>query len=229
MGKIKKKQIEKTRIVLALEIPLIRDSLRELIDQEQDMEVVAITGDNNETVSITSKLQPDLLITDVILGDLKRLEIMAPIVKKCPNTKILVFTVKNNDDIIDEILKSGASGYLPIISPNGIIIHVIRETVSGEKSFGLAAPANLQNMVDKPKKLFLDKSLTARDISLIKLVARGYSNKAISENLGLSLHYVKAKLTAIYDKLGVSSRTQVISFCLQYEIIELSDLNHFPG
>jgi len=218
----------KIRVILANGIPLIRQALKEYIKQEQDMEVVGETGDGEETLAIASKLHPDIILMDLVLSSMDGLEATKRIVRTCPGTKVLVLTITENSDLKHDILYSGASGCLSINTPCGAIIHAMRQISNNGKAFKTAAFLNPEeeSLMGKPPFSNITTKLTIRELSILKMVATGVSNKEIAQSLNLSLHYVKACLTNIFTKLSVTSRTEAVSIALKSGIIELSDLHH---
>jgi len=216
----------KIRIILAHSIRLVRQSLKEYIRQEQDMEVVAETSDGEEAVALAAKLHPDLVLIDVVMYTLNGLEATKRIVRISPGTKVLVLTITENNEFIRDILQSGANGYLSIQSPCEDIIHAVRQISESEEIFTPAISLNPESVSSGGKSLSVTATrLTTRELSILKLVANGISNKEISQSLGLSLHYVKACLTIIFTKLGVSSRTEAVSAALTTDLLKLTDLN----
>jgi DNA-binding NarL/FixJ family response regulator len=125
-------RLQKTRIILADDHPLMRQALKMWIDKQQDLEVVAEASDGKEAVNIASKLHADIVIMDISMPKVSGLEATKQIVSRCPNTKVLVVTVYTDKEHILGILRAGASGYLTKNSPGEEIIHAIRAVTSGE-------------------------------------------------------------------------------------------------
>jgi len=212
----------KTRVILANGIPLFRQALKGYILQEQDMEVIAETGDGQEAVKLASRLHPDLIIMDLVMSNLDGLEATRQIVRKCPGTKVLVLTITENNDLKRDILQSGASGFLSINTSCSGITYAIRKIAKSEKVFELPLLEDTPAGNSIPTNMAT--RLSVRELSILKLVAKGVSNKEIAQTLDLSLHYVKTCLTNIFAKLSVSSRTEAVSIALKSGIIEIGDL-----
>jgi len=215
------------RVVMANTIPLIRRALREFMNLEQDLEVIAQTGEGDEAVMLVTKLSPDVAVVDVDIPTINGIETTKRIKEIRPLTKVLVLTNTDNHDVIRAIIQAGANGYLSLHENPEVIIHAIRKISSGDEMF---YPINLidpQAVSYNIKSLLQDTAIeiTPRELSVLKLIANGLSNKDIASKLGLSLHYVKAHITRIYTKLGVSSRTQAISTGLKAGLLSVNDLN----
>lgn len=227
---INDEEIIKTRIIIADDYPLIRQALRTCIEKEKDLEVVAETGDGQEAVELAIKLHPDVVIMDTEMPLLNGVEATRQIVERCHSTEVLVLA--SNDDTLHvlDIINSGASGYLTKSAHGEVIIHYIRKITAGEHAF---PPSILySSLKDVPRvsapaqALPRGEELTNRELSILKMVARGMANKDIARKMGLSVHYIKASLTTIFIKLGVSSRTEAITNSLKAGIITLNELEH---
>ena len=221
--KLKETSYQYTRIVLADDHPLMRNALKMWIEEQQDLKVVAEAINGKEAVDICTKLRPDLVIMDINMPVLNGLEATRQIVAKCPETEVLVVTVHSDNEHILGIMRAGASGYLTKDSSGEQIVHAIRTILSGE--YVLPSTISLHE-VDLALSPNSDKSkpLSARELSLLKLLASGLPNKEIAVRLGISLRRVKANLTTLFVKLGVSSRTEAVSAALKSGILSLQDI-----
>jgi DNA-binding NarL/FixJ family response regulator len=213
-----------TRIILADDHPLMRNALKMWIDEQQDLKVIAEATNGKEAVDVCTRLRPDLVIMDINMPYLNGLEATRQIVARCPETEVLVVTVHSDNEHIKSIMSAGAGGYLTKDSSGEQIIHAIRSVLSGENVLPLnLSPAEIDlELTPGPDK---SKGLTAREINLLKLLASGLSNKEIAVKLGLSLRRIKANLTTLFVKLGVSSRTEAVSAALKSGILSLKDIN----
>jgi DNA-binding NarL/FixJ family response regulator len=218
----------KVRIILADDHPLMRQATRMWLEKQQDLEVIAEACDGKEAIDVTTRLNPDILILDISMPKLNGLEVTKQIVARCPNTEILVLTIHADEEHVMGMLQAGASGYLTKDVPGEEIVHAVRAIISGENILPSAKPLN--NLTESvpssdlwaPNKL---NELTRRELTILKLVAKGMPNKDIASRIGLSLRGTKANLTTIFLKMGVSSRTEAISSGLKSGLINLEDLN----
>jgi DNA-binding NarL/FixJ family response regulator len=227
---------DKIRIVLADDYPLMRQALRMMLDKEQDIEVLAETGAGEEAVEIAAKLYPDIVIMGIDTGfgmiQNKGLEATKQIVKNYHGIKVLVITAREDKEHILAILETGARGFLTRKEWGEGIIHTLRRIYQGENVFqtknipDVAPQDAIQETIHNEGPLTLNKSneFTSREMTILRLVANGSSNKEIAKNLGCSLHYVKTSLTTIFVKLGVSSRTGAIAMGLKSGILSVNDI-----
>ncbi len=220
---LKAADYQHTRILLADDHPLMRNALKMWIDEQQDLKVIAEASNGKEAVNICTKLHPNLVIMDINMPVLNGLDATRQIVARCPETEVLVVTVHTDNEHIQGIMRAGAAGYLPKDSSGEQIIHAIRSVLSGES----VLPSNVSLVeVDLAPTLNSDKlkGLTTRELNLLKLLASGLPNKEIAVRTGLSLRRVKANLTTLFVKLGVSSRTEAVSAALKSGILSLQDI-----
>lgn len=221
----KEDKLNRTRIILASCYPLILQALKINMEKQQDMEVVAETGDSEEAVNLTARLRPDIVIIDIDMPGIDGLEATKRIIERRPGTKVLVLTCNGDSK---KVQQAGASGYLSKRAPIELIFRVVRDMATGKSTFAQQyIPEIIRGGFHNIQPLLLDKldQLTERELTTLKLVAKGKSNKDIALKLGLSLANAKATLTSIYLKLHVSSRTEAISAGLKSGILSLGDFN----
>lgn len=219
-------KIKKLTIIIADDSPLIRLGLRTCLEREKDMEVIAETGDGEEAIELAVALHPDIAIVNLGLRILNGIDTTRAIIEKCPGTKVVILSFSDQNIFPDDILRSGASGYLTKIVPLDLIIHTIRRVAVGEKTY----PAKIfrQFIQDSPDTAPLLRSkteeITPREISMLKYIAKGMANKDIAQTLNVTLPVVKTSLTTLFLKLGASSRTEAVAISLKSGILILSDI-----
>jgi NarL family two-component system response regulator LiaR len=219
---------KKTRIMLADDHPLLRQALRDVLEKQPDFEVIAEAGDGEEAVRLATELLPDVVIMDISMPVLNGLEATKQIKESCPLTAVLVLTVHSDSEHILSILRAGASGYLTKSVYGDEVIHAVRALVSGETVLSPAVSKQIFKYAfqhsTKPKNLGMGNSLSAREIEVLNLAARGISNQDIADRLGLSLRTVKGYLADLFLKLNVASRTEAVIIGLRKGILTLKDL-----
>lgn len=219
-------QSQKISILLADDHPLIRQALRSVLERESDFLVIGEAGDGEEAVKLASQSMPDVVIMDISMPKLNGIEATKQIKKVCPRTAILVLTVHGESEHIFSILAAGAAGYLTkeVFGPE--VIHAVRGLAAGEAVLSAAIldqiRANVKGIENRP--FYCREELTHRELEVLKLAAKGISNKDIACKLNLSLHTVKSYLVTIFSKLQVASRTEAVIKSIQASIINIEDL-----
>jgi NarL family two-component system response regulator LiaR len=205
---------EKTRILLADDHPLLREAMRSSIDQQEDMEVVGEAGDGDEAVRLSLEMEPDIVIMDIVMPRLNGIEASKRIKTTNPTTAILILTAYDDDRYVLGLLEAGAAGYLLKSARIRDVVEAIRTIRMGESVLHPSIIAKLLAYTgqtgkdsDKPRREHL---LSAREMQVMRLVAKGMSNKDIAVDLGLTVRTVKAHLSNIFVKLDVASRTEAI-------------------
>jgi len=215
--------------MLADDHPLLRQALRNTLEKQPDFEIVAEANDGEETVRIATEVMPDVVIMDINMPVLNGIEATRQIKEKCPQIAILALTVHNDNEHVLGILEAGAEGYLVKTVSGGEVVHAVRAIIAGET---VMSPSISRQIVKyafqhtaKPLKLDTGSKLTPREMEMLRLLAKGVSNKDIAQGMDLSLNSVKGYLAAIFQKLNVSSRTEAVVVCLRSGILTQSDLD----
>lgn len=213
------------KIIISDGSPLVRFGFRKLIEKEQDMEVIAETGDWEETVNLTRMLMPDILITNPEIRELASPDAVNNLLDECPSVKLIFFSYENYPSNID-VSNTGARGYFSRSVPLDLIIHYIRRISAGETAY----PSTIfrQYLGDSMDTRGLIKTRTEeispREKSIIKYIAMGMSNKEIAQRLDMTVPAIKSNLATIFVKLGASSRTEAVFFSIKMGIINFDDL-----
>jgi len=217
------------RIVLADDHPLIRQALRHVLERESDFEIMAEASDGEEAVKLATELAPNVVIMDISMPKLNGLEATRQIKAQCPSIVVLVLTVHDDSEHILGILEAGAAGYLTKSIFGDEVIHAVRALLAGETVLSTSVSQQVIRYalkhVKKPVQLDTGEKITGRELEVLRLAARGLSNKDIAIELELSLRTVKSHLAEIFGKLHVGSRTEAVIVALRAGILTLDDLN----
>lgn len=220
MGKIK--------MLLAEDHIVVREGTRELIQHEPDMEVVGEAGDGEEAVALTTKLHPDVVIMDIAMPKLNGIEATKQIKALHPNTAVLILTAYDNDQYIFALLEAGAAGYLMKNVRGSQLIDAVRAVYAGESVLHPTVARRVIGQLVSPTgghaEVRVAEPLSEREIEVLKLAARGISNKEIAQELYLSPRTVQVHLGNIFNKLGVASRTEAVLYALRRGWLTLEDL-----
>jgi NarL family two-component system response regulator LiaR len=218
----------KTRIMIADDHAMLREGMRNLLENEKDFELVGEAADGEEAVSLAGKIKPDIIIMDIVMPKLNGIEATRQIKQVSPATALLILTAYSDIRYIIGLLEAGACGYLLKNSPGKDVIRAIRAVRSGESVLDSEVTRKLvqrlASLSKSPDERETVGQLTSREIEILKWAARGLSNKELSEKLFISLRTVKAHMTNIFNKLGCSSRTDAIIKGLKQGYIDLNDI-----
>ncbi len=217
----------KTRILIADDHPMIRAGMHSLLGAEPDFEVLGEAGNGEEAVALTGELKPDVIIMDIVMPKLNGVEATKLIKQASPSTAILILTAYSDIYYILGLLEAGACGYLLKDTRGEELVDAVRSVRSGESVLDPVVTRKLlERVVQQPGNTNHSQpsaQLTRREIEVLRLAAKGLSNKDIAEQLFLSLRTVKAHLTNIFDKMGCGSRTDAIIKGLKAGYITLDE------
>ncbi len=223
-----RKHSPSTRIVLADDHPLLRKALKDLLEKESTFEIVGEAGDGEEAVRLAAEITPHVVIMDISMPNLDGLQATQQIKARYPDIAVLVLTVHTDDECILEILKAGAAGYLIKSAFGEEVIHAVRAVATGDMV--LSAPIGQRLLKQaarfptRPVLLEAGEKLSIREMEVLKLTARGLSNKDVASALGIKLRTVKGHLADIFSKLRVASRTEAVIAGLQAGFLSLDDI-----
>ena len=218
----------KIKILVVDDHAMLREGMRNLLEQESDFELAGEACDGEEAIKMAKEHRPDVIIMDIVMPKLDGVGATQRIKELSPETSILVLTAYSDIRYIIGLLEAGACGYLLKNSPGKEVIRAIRAVRAGES---VLDPEVTKKLVQRlatiskvPEERESNGHLTAREMEILKWASRGMSNKEMSEKLFISLRTVKAHMTNIFNKLGCSSRTDAIIKGLKQGYIDLNDI-----
>jgi DNA-binding NarL/FixJ family response regulator len=205
------------RIVIADDHPVFRAGLQGLLSGQEDFQVVGEAGNGREAVDLVRLTSPDVLLTDLQMPELDGVHAIREIRTASPKTRILVLTTYDSDGDILRAVEAGATGYLLKDTPREELFKAIRATARGDSVLSPTVASKLVGRARAP----LDRSLSAREIDVLRLVARGTSNKIIGKELRISEATVKTHLLHIFAKLAVDDRTAAVTAAMERGVLRL--------
>lgn len=214
------------RVLVADDQAVFRRGLYVVLDDEVDIEVVAEAGDGTEAVSLAAELHPDVVLMDVRMPHLSGIEATQQIRALVPAVQILMLTVSDEEDDLYQAIRAGATGYLLKEVSAEEVPEAIRAVTRGESRISPNMAAKLltefKALADRATRRqdTPAPSLTARELDVLKLVARGMSNREVGDCLFISENTVKNHVRSILEKLHLHTRMEAAMYAVRQRIVD---------
>jgi DNA-binding NarL/FixJ family response regulator len=206
------------RVVLADDHAVVRKGIREFLEEEGDIVVVAEAADGKQAIAMVGEHQPDVAVLDIQMPGASGIEATRRIKAAQPGVRILVLTAYDDDPYIFALLQAGASGYILKTAASSELVQAVRAVHRGESALDPAVTQKVVQQLTSGRPLGAQatvEALTDREVEVLSLAARGLTNKAIGQTLGISDRTVQGHLANIYGKLNVGSRTEAVTEALK--------------
>ncbi len=201
------------RVMLADDHAIVRQGLERLFETVDDIEVIASATNGREAVALVAELHPDVVLMDLSMPEMDGVEATRHIVGAGGATRVVVLTSFGDESRILDALNAGAHGYLlKHVAPDDLL-NAVRAAHSGDAPLDPRAGRVLLDARRSPAPR--QDELTERELDVLRLVAKGMANKQIARKLGISERTVKAHLTSVFQRLGVSDRVQAALWAQQ--------------
>lgn len=217
------------RVLVVDDHAIVRKGIRALLATEQSIQVVGEAANGSEAVVLAQSLRPDVILMDIVMPEMDGLEAIRRITEQQPEIRILVLTSFAGVDMVLPAIKAGALGYLLKDSGPQELVQAIQQVHRGNSSLHPAIARKLLQEISEPSSSGQDVgSLTEREVTVLKLVAQGFSNRDIANELTVSEATVRTHVSHILAKLDLSSRTQAALYALRRGIVSLNDEGESP-
>ncbi len=204
--------MNKIKILLADDHQVVRMGLAAIIAAESDMCLAGEASDGDEAVALARETTPDVVLMDLMMPQKNGVEATSEILAINPNTKILVLTTFGDSDDVKRALDAGATGALIKDTPRGELVAAIRDIADGKRVVSPEIDHVLAIRANKPQ-------LSARQIEVLRYVAKGLTSKAISAEMGITPDSVNGHLRAIFSHLNAASRTEAVATAIRLGLI----------
>ena len=208
------------RVLVADDHAVVRQGLRTFLELQDDIEVVADVADGRQALDAVAEHEPDVVLMDLVLPVVDGVEAIRRIAAERPQTRVIALTSFLDDDKLFPAVRAGAAGYLLKDVEPQELVKAIRTVHGGEALLHPAVAARLMEEVAGGKQEAADP-LTPREREVVELIARGLSNKRIAAELGIAEKTVKAHVSNVLGKLGLSDRTQVAMHAVRAGWVEV--------
>lgn len=211
------------RVLLADDHAVVRKGIREFLEEDTAIRVVAEVSDGLEACALVAREQPDVAIFDIQMPRLNGLDATRRVRKDFPKTRVLILTAYDDDPYIFAALQAGASGYLLKTASSDELCRAVHAVAAGESAL---SPSVAKKLVQRaigtePTREELIEPLTERELEVLRLAAKGMGNKQIGVALSISDRTVQGHLANIYGKLHVATRTEAVVFAVREKWISL--------
>jgi DNA-binding NarL/FixJ family response regulator len=215
------------RVVLADDHEIVRKGIHDLLEEEDDIQVVAEAINGVEAVDLTLEHRPDVAVLDIQMPEMTGIEATRQIKVKAPEIRILVLTAYDDDPYIFAVLQAGASGYVLKNAPASELVRAVRTVAAGGSAMDPTVTAKVMAQLSSGKPLGAQaavEGLTRREIDVLRLAAKGHTNRAIGLELGISDRTVQGHLANIFGKLGVTTRTEAVLLAMKQGWLTLDEV-----
>jgi len=204
------------RVVLADDHVMVRQGIRQFLEEEADIAVIAEAADGQEALNLVAEHRPDLVVLDVQMPGMTGVEATRQIRSRFPEVRILILTAYDDDPYVFALLRAGADGYILKSASAEELVRAVRSIAAGQTALSPEIARKVVQQVSAPVATAKQvEPLTDREIEVLRLTARGMTNKEMGRHLGISARTVQGHLANIYGKLGVYSRTEAVTEALR--------------
>ena len=220
---------EVIRVLIADDQALFRRGLYVVLGTEDDIEVVAEAENGADAIARAEELAPDVVLMDVRMPKVNGIEAARRIREVLPSTKILMLTVSDEEDDLYEAIKAGANGYLLKEISVEEVASAIHAVMQGQSLISPSMASKLLNEFNSLARMAAEREqlpapvLTARELEVLKLVARGMSNKEVADELYISENTVKNHVRNILEKLHLHSRMEAVMYAVRKRLLDPHD------
>jgi DNA-binding NarL/FixJ family response regulator len=216
--------MKKIRVLFADDHAVLRRGIRNLVDEQPDMTIVAEASNGAEAVAMALRAKPDVAILDISMPRMNGLEAARRILAALPKTEILILTVHRSDQIVEEVLESGAHGCVLKSEAEEELVKTIRSLKRHKASFSPDFARAIADARHRPVSVVHVKTpkrlLSPRESEVLRLLAQGHSNKEVAAFLGISKKTAEVHRTNIMRKLEVHSFAELVRYAVRHKLVE---------
>jgi DNA-binding NarL/FixJ family response regulator len=215
-------QPDPIRVLLADDHAMVRAGIRQFLERAGDIKVVAEADDGEAAEALIQREHPDLAVLDIQMPRLTGIQVTRWIRANTPDVGVLILTAFDDDPYVLAVLQAGANGYVLKTASPADLIQAVRDVHEGKSVLDPRVTQKLLSQLSHPRNEPPSEALTSRELEVLTLVARGYTNKAIGMQLGISDRTVQGHLAHIFAKLQAASRTEAVMRAVSMGMISQS-------
>lgn len=208
-------------VILADDHQVMRQGLKSLFEKETDFQVIGEASDRNQTIQIVERLQPQVLVLDLMMDGINGLEVTRQLCQRIPQTNIVILSNQSNEAYVAEALRAGAKAYVLKESSFEELVQAIRKAAYGQHFLSAALSERMIESYLHKRNMPTDpyETLTTREREVLLLASHGQSNAKIAERLVISRRTVEVHRAKMMHKLNLSNQIELVRFALQRGIL----------
>ena len=212
----------KTKVLIADDHAIVRTGLRALLTSEPSLHLVAEATGGYEAIEMVADFRPDILVLDLSMPDLDGIAVTKKLNPLYPGLKILILTLHEDDALLREAIKSGASGYILKRAAEAELISAIQIVIRGDM---YVDPSMLRSLIEEKSSPTNARhesveQLTPRETEVLKLIVQGYTNRQVGEELNISIRTVEGHRANLSGKLGLRSRVELVRYAREHGLLD---------
>ncbi|WP_093528013.1 response regulator transcription factor [Streptococcus macedonicus] len=211
---------QKIKVILVDDHEMVRLGLKSFLNLQPDVEVVGEAGNGLDGINLALELKPDVVVMDLVMPEMSGVEATLKLLEEWKEAKILVLTSYLDNEKIYPVIEAGAKGYMLKTSSAAEILNAIQKVARGELAIETEVDKKIKAHDMQPE---LHEDLTARERDILRLLAKGYDNQTIADELFISLKTVKTHVSNILAKLEVNDRTQAVVYAFKHHLVPQDD------
>ncbi len=198
------------RVLLADDHAIVRAGIRQLLEHSGDIQIIAEASDGEIAQSLIQQYHPDVAVLDIQMPKASGIEVTRWVRANMPDVGVLILTAYDDDPYVMAVLQAGANGYVLKTASPEELIEAVHDVHEGKSVLDTSITQKLMAHIFKGSKTSVVEELTGRELEVLRLAAKGYTNKAIGVQLSISDRTVQGHLAHIFDKLQAGSRTEAV-------------------
>jgi two-component system response regulator NreC len=208
--------------LLADDHGILRAGLRNLLNLEPDMEVIGEAADGSQVLQMAEQLHPDLILMDISMPNLGGIDVLPTLTERVPEVKVLMLTLHEDESLLRKAIGAGAMGYVIKRAAEPELVNAIKTVMQGDIYVHPAMTrVLLKDLVPVPvSKNRSQNTLTMRELEVLRLIARGYTNNQIAKRLVLSARTVEGHRASLMSKLDLHSRVELVEYAEQHGLLD---------
>ena len=222
MPKSSSKSNTSIRVLLADDHNIVRAGVRQLLESADDLNVIAEAGDGEEAQALIQQHKPDVAVLDIQMPKASGIEVTRWVRSHLPEVGVLILTAYDDDPYVMAVLQAGANGYVLKTGQADELIQAVRDVYEGKSALDQTITRKLMSNIFKGSEKKMVEPITDRELDVLQLAAKGYTNKAIGVQLNISDRTVQGHLAHIFAKLQANSRTEAVMRAVSLGLISQS-------